>query len=268
MGRYRCGDFRPGLADRSALNFRGTSRLNTTRKQFNMHKVTLPLGVLEDARERRGGKRFAFDPLIPQKTALLVVDMQKFFVQPGENGQPGYAQGIVPNINRLASCFRETGGTVIWISSNFGDNIQNDWSVLMKEIYSPASSRTIIDNLRTGGEGFPLWPDLDVHAEDWQIEKDRFSAFIHGASDIEERLRAAGIDTVVVTGTLTNVCCESTARDAMMRNFRTLMVTDANAAASDADHNNSLAGVARVFVDLLDTDELISRLVGSATEGD
>jgi ureidoacrylate peracid hydrolase len=231
-----------------------------------MHNVKIPDSVLQEARNRRGGKRFAFDPLVPEKTALLIVDMQIFFVQSGEDGQPGYAQGIVPNINRLASCFRETGGTVIWVTSNFGSNIESEWSVLMREIYSPERSRVIIDNLRDGGAGFPLWPDLDVHVDDWQVEKDRFSALIHGASNLEDRLRQAGLDTVVVTGTLTNVCCESTARDAMMRNFRTLMVTDANAAGSDDDHNNSLAGMARVFVDILDTDELISRMSETTVE--
>jgi ureidoacrylate peracid hydrolase len=228
-----------------------------------MHDTKIPDAVLAEARDRRGGKRFAFDPLEPQKLALLIVDMQVFFVQPGENGSTTYAEQIVPNINRLAEAVRRTGGTVIWITSNFGDNIAEDWSVLMRHIYAPSRSQVVIENLQEGGAGFPLWPDLKVEADDWHIEKDRFSAFIQGSSNLEDRLREAGLDTVAVTGTLTNVCCESTARDAMMLNFKPLMITDANAANNDADHNNSLAGLARVFVDLMSTDELIARLTGN-----
>ena len=52
-----------------------------------------------------------------------------------------------------------------------------------------------------------------------------------GTSDLPERLRARGFDTVLITGTVTNVCCESSARDANMTNFRTIMVSDGNAAA-------------------------------------
>jgi ureidoacrylate peracid hydrolase len=73
---------------------------------------------------------------------------------------------------------------------------------------------------------------------------------------LEAQLRARGIDTVLVTGTVTNICCESTARDAMMRNFRTIMVTDANAAMSDEMHNASLIAFYVRFGDIMSTDYL------------
>ena len=76
---------------------------------------------------------------------------------------------------------------------------------------------------------FALWHELDVVAADLFSVKSRFSAFIHGASDLPEQLAARDIDTVIITGTVTEICCESSARDAMMRNFKTIMVADANA---------------------------------------
>jgi ureidoacrylate peracid hydrolase len=100
-----------------------------------------------------------------------------------------------------------------------------------------------------------------VEAEDWSVEKNRFSAFIQGASDIEQRLRAAEIDTLIITGTLTDVCCESTARDAMMLNFKTVVISDANAAGCDEDHNNSLNAMGRLFADVVSTDDVIGRLI-------
>ena len=73
-----------------------------------------------------------------------------------------------------------------------------------------------------------------------------------------------GLDTVLVTGTVTNVCCESTARDAMMLNFKTVMVTDANAAATDADHNASLIAFYLTFGDIMSTEMLIGCLERNA----
>ena len=227
-----------------------------------MHKIEIPEQVQQTARDKRGGKRFAFDPLVPQKMALLVIDMQLFFMPPGDENNPPYARQIVPNINRLATNLRQAGGQVVWITSHFGPNISNEWSVLMKHIYAPERGKFIADNLKPGGEGFPLWPELQTAEGDWHIEKDRFSAFTEGASDLESRLREAQIDTVIVTGTLTNVCCESTARDATMRNFKTLMISDANAASNDRDHNKSISGLMGVFADVMATDELVDRLEG------
>ena len=71
-----------------------------------------------------------------------------------------------------------------------------------------------------------------------------------------------GIDTVIIAGTLTNVCCEASARDAMMADFKTFMAADANAARSDAEHLASLATVIQFFGDVRSCDELIAMLHG------
>ena len=90
--------------------------------------------------------------------------------------------------------------------------------------------------------------------------KYRFSGFLPGTSDLADRLRARGFDTVLITGTVTNVCCESSARDAMMSNFRTIMVSDGNAALSQAEHDASLTAFYNVFGDVMDTDMIIDAL--------
>ena len=84
-------------------------------------------------------------------------------------------------------------------------------------------------SLRTLAPGAPLHaldPALDVRECDLRLRKYRFSAFTRNPEDPEALLRARGIDTVVVTGVATNICCESTARDAMMLDFRVVMVAD------------------------------------------
>ncbi|HKD74762.1 MAG TPA: isochorismatase family protein, partial [Ktedonobacterales bacterium] len=77
-------------------------------------------------------------------------------------------------------------------------------------------------------------------------------------------LYTQGYDTVLITGTVTNVCCESSARDAMMLNFKTIMVSDANAARTDAEHNATLATFYAIFGDVMDSAFLIARLEANA----
>jgi ureidoacrylate peracid hydrolase len=73
-------------------------------------------------------------------------------------------------------------------------------------------------------------------------------------------LQDRGIDTLIVTGTLTNCCCESTARDAMQFNYKVIFVSDANATLSDAEHNATLNNMCALFADVMSTDEVIEVL--------
>jgi ureidoacrylate peracid hydrolase len=106
----------------------------------------------------------------------------------------------------------------------------------------------------------PLWPELDVRPQDEIIEKYRFSGFLPGTLELPDRLRTLGFDTVLITCTVTNVCCESSARDAMMTNFKTIMVSDGNAAMTRAEHDAALSAFYNIFGDVMDTDMLVGAL--------
>jgi len=80
-------------------------------------------------------------------------------------------------------------------------------------------------------------------------------------------LEARGIETLIITGTLTNVCCESTARDAMQRNYQVIFVADGNAALSDAEHNATLCSMAAVFADVMTTAEVLGILASDKIRG-
>ena len=99
-----------------------------------------------------------------------------------------------------------------------------------------------------------------MQPQDEIVNKYRYSGFMPGTSDLPDRLRARGFDTVLITGTVTNVCCESSARDANMTNFRTIMVSDGNAAATQEEHDASLTAFYNIFGDVMDTDMIIERL--------
>jgi nicotinamidase-related amidase len=96
--------------------------------------------------------------------------------------------------------------------------------------------------------------------EDRIVRKYRFSAFLPGASDLPDLLRAHGIDTVLIAGLVTNGCCESSARDAMMLNFRTVMVSDANGAMTPEKHQASLLGFYSLFGDLIEPEFVLANL--------
>jgi ureidoacrylate peracid hydrolase len=231
-----------------------------------MHKIAIPQSITNRVLARRG-REHIHDDLDPAKTALVVVDMQNAFMLPGvAHSLCLEAQEIVPNINRLAQAVRETGGAVVWIQTAYTDETTKSWSVYY-DISKPEQNRKRAEALAPGSKGYELWETLDARKDDIFVEKKRFSAFIQGSSNLAETLRSKGIDTILVTGTVTNVCCESTARDAMMCNFKTIMVTDGNAAVTDEDHNNSLGAFYLTFGDIMSTDMLIGCLRNNMKKG-
>ena len=213
---------------------------------------------------RSRGREHIYDDLDPKNTALLVVDMQNGFMMEGvAHSLCREAANVVPNVNRIAEALRRTGGTVVWIQNAVNDETLQSWSIRV-DMDGPERTKTRIASMSPGTKGYELWSALDVRSEDTIVQKTRFSAFIQGSSNLEALLRARGIDTVIVVGTVTNICCESTARDAMMRNFRTLMVTDANAAMSDELHNASLVAFYLRFGDIMPTEMVIATLTANA----
>ena len=231
-----------------------------------MHKIAIPQSIIDRVIARRG-REHIHDDLDPSRTALVVVDMQNAFMLPGvAHALCLEAQEIVPNINRLAQAVRATGGAVVWIQTAFTDATPKEWSVYYA-ISKPEQNAKRNVALARGSKGHELWETLDARPDDIFVEKNRFSAFIQGSSNIADILRAKNIDTILVTGTVTNVCCESTARDAMMCNFKTVMVSDGNAAATDEDHNASLAAFYLTFGDVMSTDMLIGCLRSNGKKG-
>lgn len=229
-----------------------------------MHKIDIPEWLVERVVARRG-RRHVFDDMLGPRTALLVVDMQNAFLMEGVgHNVVAPARDIVPNINRLAASLRGHGGTVVWIQATASEKAVADWSVFHDQMMTPETRERRLKSTWRGSLGHRLWSELDVREGDPMVEKIHYSAFIQGSSDIEPMLRGRGIDTVLVTGTVTGVCCESTARDAMMRNFRTVMIADANASRTDAEHNASLAAFYHTFGDVMTTDEAIGYLAANA----
>jgi ureidoacrylate peracid hydrolase len=225
-----------------------------------MHPFTMPQSIVDRVVARRGAVH-AYERIDPKRTALVAVDLQNGFLKPGVAfSLVEKAQGIVPNVNRLAQALRQAGGTVAWVYNTFTEETLSSWSHMHEHLTRPERRQKRIEAMSEGTEGHQLWPELVTAPEDLRIKKLRYSAFIQGSSDLEKQLRARGIDTVLIVGCATNVCCESTARDAMMLNFKTVMVSDANAASTDEEHANALVAFYLIFGDVMTADEAIGRL--------
>jgi ureidoacrylate peracid hydrolase len=229
-----------------------------------MHKLSIPPQVVERV-TRRAGRPHPFDVIAPARTAFVVVDMQNYFMKQGFQGEVPMAREIVPNVNRFAAAVRGLGGHVVWIKNATNDTREN-WSVLHDWLMVPERRDRRYATMDMGHEGHALWPELDARPEDAQIVKKRYSAFIQGSSELEAYLRGRGIDTLLIGGTATNVCCESTARDAMMLNFKVVMVADVCATYSDVEQNASLAAFYSNFGDVQTTDEAIAAMKRGAEQ--
>jgi ureidoacrylate peracid hydrolase len=223
-----------------------------------MHKITISKANV-DRLQARLGKLHPFDVMDPRKTALVVVDMQNYFVKQGHQSEIPAAREIVPNINRLAAELRRRGGHVVWVRNGTNDT-RESWSNYHLYLQSPDRAERRLNDMEIGAEGYEYWHLNDIRPEDAQITKKRYSAFIAGSSDIERHLRERGIDTLLITGTATNVCCESTARDAMMLNFKVVMVADGMATHTDEEHNATLSSFYGQFGDVQTVDEVVQSL--------
>jgi ureidoacrylate peracid hydrolase len=228
-----------------------------------MHKIEIPAHALERIQQRRG--RFhQYDTLDPKRTAHLVVDLQNGFMAEGQVGECPVAREIVPNVNRISRALRTAGGLVVYIQNTIDDTALRDWSNYFGFFSTPDRQARMREAFTPGSYGHQIWDKLEVLPQDIKVLKRRFGAFVPGSSNLHEILQARGIDTVIVTGTVTNVCCESTARDAMMMNYKVAFVSDGNAALTDAEHNATLGSMAIIFADVMTTDEVVAKLGAAA----
>ena len=131
------------------------------------------------------------------------------------------------------------------------------WCNWFAHLLTPQSGTKLAQAFTRDAHYWQLWPTLEVADRDLIVDKFRFGAFVPGASSLHEMLQAQGIDTLIITGTLSNCCCESTARDAMQMNYKIIFVADANAALTDAAHNATLENMAFLFGDVMSTAELL-----------
>lgn len=223
-----------------------------------MHKAGIRPHIIERVIARRG-KLHWFDTLDPAHTSLVVIDMQSTFCEPGSPAEVPAARGIVPAINRLSRTLRTLGVPVFWVlHANAQRDGKSDWELFFNHVVSGETRSRTLQSLAP--EQQRVWHELETAPGDVTITKNRYSALIAGSSTLEPMLHQAAIDTLLIAGTKTNVCCESTARDAMMLDFKVVMLSDCCAALSDEEHQAALETLIQQFGDVMTSAEVIARL--------
>lgn len=230
----------------------------SVRRVETVHQIQLNQAVVERVMKRRGTLH-AFDKIDARKTALLAIDMQNWMIDPALPSAVRYGTEIVAPVNAVADTLRAKGGAVVWVKMIADDRALKDWSVFYDGVVANQRAQ-FYDVLRAGGPAGEIYPGMHVDANDIISLKTRYSCVLAQSSDLHQRLSERGIDTVIIAGAVTNVCCESSARDAMMMNYRTIVLSDGCAAHTDEEHNASLSNLLNMFADVRSGEDVVSLL--------
>jgi isochorismate hydrolase len=173
----------------------------------------------------------------PDRTALLVIDMQEYF-------RP-MVTDIIPNLQKLIAACREVNIPVVFTQHGHDDPVQDGG--MLGEWWG--------DLIVKGSEGAQILPEIRPQPAEKIVAKNRYSAFYD--TDLERHLKSIGVKDLLVSGVMTNLCCETTARDAFVRDFRVFFLADGTATAGDEYHVATLKNLAFGFAYILTCDEVI-----------
>jgi ureidoacrylate peracid hydrolase len=220
--------------------------------------MQFPPWVIDRVMARQGSlhphKKFKTNRL-----AFVVIDMQNYFLLPEFPAAVPAAPATIPAINKLCKAVRAKGGLVVWIQTT-SVNAAKHLALHHNETLTPERKKRRLENLDPDSVGYQLHAQLDVQPGDAHIEKICFSAMVQGSSALHEVLDEFGIETLLIGGTATNVCCDSTGRDAMMQNYRVVMVDDALSAFTPDEHHWALNNWMLFFGDVLSVEDVLPRL--------
>jgi len=219
-----------------------------------MHQVTIPQHIVDRVRGVRGSDHI-YSSLDMSKVAHVIVDMQVGFVAEGAPIEVPMTRQIASTINTISEAVREAGGVNVFTRYTYDPSEKHSWDHWFKTL-----GATQLDAQAKMGPGMPDWeidPSMEVVTGDIIVDKTRFSALIPETCDMDDQLKARGIDTLIITGTLTNCCCESTARDALQMGYKVIFMSDANATLSDEEHLGTLLSMYTIFADVMDTSYLL-----------
>lgn len=200
----------------------------------------------------------------PTRTALLVIDLQNGFCHPeGSFAKLGLDSAslaaAVPGSKRLVAAAREAGIPVIYTRFVYRPDYR-DGGVLTSEIMPAlAESRS----LEAGTWDAELLEELEVRPEDEIIDKNRYSAFY--GTRLEPALTSMGIRDLILCGVTTNMCVETTARDAGQRDYRTFVVGDACGELEPVRHDTALVTIGFGFGWVIDTDTAVAAMAAAAS---
>ncbi len=178
-------------------------------------------------------------------SALLIIDMQHFFCNPASHAYFPDAKKIIPTIRRILAFYRKHSLLVIFtryaLLQNESPGAMGRW--WNDVLYDDNKLSTIID-------------EMSVQPEDVVIRKTQYSAFFN--TDLHHILQHKKITAVLITGVLTHLCCETTARDAFMHGYDVFFVTDATASDEQRFHIASIQNLSDACATMITAQEVLT----------
>jgi ureidoacrylate peracid hydrolase len=205
-------------------------------------------------------------------TAIVVVDFQNDFLVEGAPYESVPGREMIDDVNGLLRVAREAGIPVMFTAhSHRADG--SDLGAVAHLHPLTAEGKA----MKEGSAGVELYPKLDVQSDDYVIHKRRFSGFY--ATDLELLLRNLGVEVLVIAGVATNVCCESTARDAFFRDFKVVFLADGNGTFDHPDvgfgqfsaeevQAHTLTNITMYFGEVATIDEVKERITAARAAAD
>ena len=209
--------------------------------------------------EGRGADRW---PVTSKNTAVIVVDMQNIWVHPRGTRYLPMSEDIVPKVQELLRFCRSNGVPVIYLHTTKRKDLAD------VGIFADIKPQTHdADDESSNFEGTPgaeFYEPVKPTERDLVVKKFRYSGFY--GTQLENLLRALGRDTIAIAGVATNVCCDSTARDGAMRDFKVLFLSDCNASFSAEEQDATLKNFDKHFGVVLDSKTLMTKLAGGVAD--
>jgi nicotinamidase-related amidase len=213
------------------------------------HPSGIPEKIVRKVFARRG-RLHAFEAIDPKTTALVVIDLDEATV-----ANDDVSQCMTETVNALAAAVRQGGGLVAWVLSRMTAMPRHFTAILGADL----ATRYFNDG-QPGGAGTRLWHALDRKPDDVVAIKAGASAFFPGKCNLKPQLDARGVDTILIAGAVTNICCESSARDAVELDYKVIMISDALSGQAHGLHEATLATFYRIFGDVRPSEDVIRLL--------
>lgn len=191
----------------------------------------------------------------PGSSVLLVIDMQNYFIDEGSHACIPSARNIISNINALIELYSERGRPIVFTRHAL---LEDEDPGVMEKWWK--------DTLREGTAEANLTPELTVPDNAIIIRKTTYDAF-HD-TELMGRLKDQAIKTLVITGVMTHLCCETTARTAFVNDFSVIFVVDATATMNEELHLATIRTLADGFAVPCLTAELVSAIDEDLGPGD
>jgi isochorismate hydrolase len=221
---------------------------NEMKKERYFTQRNLAQKTLEMLRDIQGIGLRHEQILSPEKSALLVLDMQRYFLEASSHAFIPAAEAVLPGIAKLAATYSRRSFPVVFsrhLNSPDGAGMMARW---WRELLQPENPLCEIT------------PALDI-SQEIVIQKEQYDAFHE--TGLAEALRERDVTQVVVCGVMTHLCCETTARSAFMRGFEVFFAIDGTASYTEAFHRATLLNLCHGFAAPVLVDEVLRAIDGS-----